>query len=65
MYPFVWTPSTREAFAVLKLALVQALVLAIPNFAKPFILETDASDTDFGAVLMQAGLVQAVESYRL
>lgn len=53
--PFVWTPYTPEAFTVLKQALVQAPVLAIPNFEKQFTLETDASDTRFGAVLMQEG----------
>ena len=53
--PFQWTVATHEAFFLLKQALTEAPVLAIPNFHQPFILETDASDTGLGAVLMQDG----------
>lgn len=50
---FQWTPLTEEAFQLLKQALIQAPVLAIPNFSKQFVMETDASDQGLGAVLMQ------------
>jgi hypothetical protein len=53
--PFVWTTSTHQAFDILKQALVQAPVLIVPDFTKQFTVETDASDTWFGVVLMQDG----------
>lgn len=52
---FQWTPTTATAFQVLKQKLTQAPVLALPNFSKQFVLETDASDLGIGAVLMQEG----------
>jgi hypothetical protein len=52
---FVWTKTTNQAFVALKTALVQALVLAILIFSKPFTIETDASGGGIGAVLQQDG----------
>lgn len=49
---FIWTLEHSAAFQALKSALCQSPVLALPNFAKPFIIETDASDSGIGAVLM-------------
>jgi hypothetical protein len=52
---FVWRPEHDVAFQTLKQALCQAPVLALPNFQKPFCIETDASDLGIGAILMQEG----------
>ena len=47
-----WAAAQQRAFEALKHALCEAPVLALPNFNKPFTIETDASDTAIGGVLM-------------
>jgi hypothetical protein len=52
---FIWTDSHQQTFAALKEALVEAHVLALPDFTKQFQLEIDATDLGVGVVLMQQG----------
>ena len=47
------SPEAREAFNHLKMACLQAPILAFPDFNKPFLLETDASRRSLGAVLSE------------
>ena len=53
--PFVWTQTTEEAFQLLKTQLISAPVLVVPDFSKPFSIETDASEYGIGAALPQEG----------
>ena len=52
---FVWTEVQEQSFSALKKALTSAPVLAMPNFSKPFVIETDASGIGVSVVLMQQG----------
>lgn len=50
---FKWTPEHQQTFDALKQALTSPPVLAFPDYDKPFILHTDASDHSIGAILSQ------------
>jgi hypothetical protein len=52
---FDWTEQATTSFLQLKKAMLSTPVLALPNFQLPFTVETDASATGVGAVLMQQG----------
>lgn len=50
---FHWGPEQQQSYLGLKKTLSEAPVLHIPDFGKPFLLYTDASDIALAAVLKQ------------
>nr|XP_028945303.1 uncharacterized protein LOC114819816 [Malus domestica] len=52
---FSWSTDSLKAFEALKQVLSTTSVLALPDFTKPFVVETDASGNGIGAILSQEG----------
>lgn len=50
---FEWTPEAEKSFQNIKAILVTEPVLANPDYGKPFVIQTDASDCGIGGVLVQ------------
>jgi len=51
----IWSPKMEEAFEKAKLLFSEQVLTTLPDFSKPFILTTDASEEGLGAVLSQRG----------
>lgn len=52
---FQWTNAAQEAFETLKVAMTSTLVLALSDFSKTFLTETDACREGTRVVLMHEG----------
>lgn len=52
---FVWTEEAKLAWDQLKQTMVEALVLALPDFNSTFVVDSDVSSTRIGAILSQKG----------
>jgi glutathione S-transferase len=51
--PLVWTPELEKAFVTSKKMFVGEVLTYIPDFSKPFIVTTDASEAGVGGTLSQ------------
>ena len=62
---FLWTQAAKEAFKVLKQALIFKPILTMPNFSKPFLFTIDVNSQAIDGVLSQEGKKIAYESRKL
>ena len=60
-----WGPEQQEAFEKMKKEITSDVLLAYPDFEKPFVIHTDASHTQLGAVISQDGRPIAFYSRKL
>jgi len=51
--PWRWDPIHQKAFDDVKATMAKEVVLAYPDFSKPFEIYTDASTKQLGAVITQ------------
>ena len=51
--PWHWDENHQRAFDLVKVTICQDVVLAYPDFRKPFKIYTDTSATQLGAVITQ------------
>jgi len=50
---FIWSDTQEQAFQHMKQIITQDTMLTYPQFDKPFLIHTDASDKQIGGVVMQ------------
>ena len=60
-----WGPSQQTAFDMAKKIIAREVMLAYPDFSKPFEIHTDASHYQLGAVISQGGKPVAFYSRKL
>ena len=60
-----WTEIEQQAFDEIKRMISRDVLLAFPDFSKPFVIHTDASKLQLGAVLSQEGKPIAFYSRKL
>lgn len=52
-HSFTWTEESSRVFEKLQAVMFATLVLAIPDFSEPFVVEFDTSESGIGVVLLQ------------
>ena len=60
-----WSDAQRKAFAMCKKIIAKEVILRYPDFKKPFVIHTDASHYQLGAVISQDGKPIAFYSRKL